>query len=75
VERMSSRLISSILKEELKRLKKKANMGYELKIKWIPRSNGILGEVKNDTIYVYADDIDDAVQLNIFMNEVFTSKI
>lgn len=46
--------------EKLKRLLK---MGYELKVVWQPSNNSSLsGEVKGETIYIYEEDLDKALE-------------
>ncbi|MEM3368493.1 MAG: hypothetical protein QW193_01180 [Nitrososphaerales archaeon] len=45
------------LENELERLKRILQMGYELKVRWIPNGNDKLsGEVKGDFIYIYDDN-------------------
>lgn len=48
---------SQRLESELERLKRFFGLGLELKVVWKPNSNGaLLGEVKNNLIYVYEED-------------------
>jgi len=51
------------LENELKRLKKRLKLGYELKVVWSPNNNGNLsGEVKGDVIYVYEEGEKEALK-------------
>lgn len=51
------------LQEELKILKQSLNIGYELKVIWLPENNlKLSGEVKGETIYIYEEDYDKAVE-------------
>jgi hypothetical protein len=51
------------LEDELNRLKRKANYGYELKVVWLPSYNSKLsGEVKNDIIYIYEPEECEAIK-------------
>ena len=51
------------LEDELNRLKRKANYGYELKVVWLPSYDSKLsGEVKNGTIYIYEPKEDEAIK-------------
>ncbi|MEM4650104.1 MAG: hypothetical protein QXP78_05515, partial [Candidatus Bathyarchaeia archaeon] len=52
------------LEFELNKLKKKLELGYELKVEWVPCDNGKLaGEVKNNIIYVYEENLDKALEV------------
>lgn len=52
-----------VLEEELERLKSKFNMGYELKVVWVPNGNERLyGEVKEEKIFIYDKDLDKALK-------------
>ncbi len=52
-----------ILEEELEKLKHKFNMGYELKVVWIPDGDRRLwGEVKGETIFVFDKDLNKALK-------------
>jgi len=54
--------VEVVLEEELKRLAHLMNLGFELKVRWLPgRSVDREGEVKGDTIYIYAEDLDIAI--------------
>ena len=54
--------LQDVLEEELERLKQKLRMGYELKVVWLPdNSSSLSGEVKGETIYVYEEDFDKAI--------------
>jgi len=51
------------LEGELERLKHLFETGYELKVVWTPKNNSKLsGEVKGETIYIYEEDYDKAVE-------------
>jgi hypothetical protein len=51
------------LEDELNRLKRKANYGYELKVVWLPNySSKLSGEVKNGTIHIYEPKEDEAIK-------------
>jgi hypothetical protein len=55
--------LQKTLEEELERLKRLLKVGYELKVVSIPNSNSNLsGEVKEETIYVYEEDYDKALE-------------
>jgi hypothetical protein len=55
--------LQSVLEEELERLKCLLKMNYELKVIWLPSNNSSLsGEVKGETIYVYEEDLDKALE-------------
>ena len=55
--------LQNALEEELERLKRLLKMGYELKVAWLPKSNtNLAGEVKGETIYVYEEDLDKALE-------------
>lgn len=50
------------LETELERLKKMLQLGYELRVSWLPSINaGASGEVKGDRIYVYDEDTEAAL--------------
>lgn len=57
------------LEEELKEAKSKTGMGFEVKVKWLPGEvklrNGqqLEEEVVEDTIFIYTEDPDRAVEL------------
>jgi hypothetical protein len=56
--------LQNVLEEELERLKRLLKMGYELKVVWSPDNNSNLsGEVKGETIYVYEEDLDKALEI------------
>jgi hypothetical protein len=51
------------LENELKRLKKRLKIGYELKVVWSPNNSGNLaGEVKGETIYIYDESEKEALK-------------
>jgi hypothetical protein len=51
------------LEGELERLKRLLGIGYELKVVWLPENNSKLsGEVKGETIYIYEEDYDKAIE-------------
>jgi len=51
------------LEEELERLKRILEMGYKLKVLWVPNgSSKLSGEVRGDSIYIYEEDEDIAVE-------------
>jgi len=53
--------IEHVLEEELGRLKRRFDMGYDLKVVWVPDGNGRLcGEVKEETIFIYEKDLNKA---------------
>jgi hypothetical protein len=55
--------LQNVLEEELERLKRLLKMGYELKVVWLPNNNlSLSGEVKGETIYVYEEDLDKALE-------------
>jgi hypothetical protein len=55
--------LQNILEEELERLKRLLKMGYELKVVWLPNNDSNLsGEVKGETIYVYEEDHEKALE-------------
>ena len=55
--------LEEVLEEELERLKQKLRMGYELKVVWLPNnSSNLFGEIKVETIYVYEEDFDKALE-------------
>jgi hypothetical protein len=58
-----SKSLEEKLELELERLKRLLKMGYELKVAWLPKSNtNLAGEVKGETIYVYEEDLDKALE-------------
>ncbi|MEM2914591.1 MAG: hypothetical protein QXH91_04235 [Candidatus Bathyarchaeia archaeon] len=60
--------IQKKLENELERLKRILQMGYELKVRWIPNgSDKLSGEVKGDFIYIY--DEDEEVAINTLKHE------
>jgi hypothetical protein len=55
--------LQTVLEEELERLKRKLQMGYELKVIWIPNgSEKLSGEVKGETIFIYEESEREAVE-------------
>jgi hypothetical protein len=51
------------LESELERLKQTLNLGYELRVKWVPNGNVKLsGEVRGDRIYIYDEDEAEALE-------------
>jgi hypothetical protein len=51
------------LEAELERLKRLLQLGYELKVLWLPNNHAnVAGEVKGDYIYVYDDDREAALE-------------
>jgi len=59
----AAKSLQEILEEELERLKRKFQMGYELKVVWIPNDNSsLLGEVRGDKIFIYERDEEKAVE-------------
>jgi len=51
------------LEKELERAKRKLGINDELKVKWIPNgSKKFHGEVKDQTIFVYDDNLESAVE-------------
>ncbi|MGB9760492.1 MAG: hypothetical protein ACP5IT_11285 [Thermoproteota archaeon] len=51
------------LEKELERLKSKTNFGFELHVVWLPNYDANLsGEVKGNTIYIYDDIEDNAIE-------------
>ena len=54
---LARRPIELRLKRTLEKLKKVAGLGHELKVRWVPNSGHVcLGEVKDNTIYIYEMD-------------------
>lgn len=52
-----------VLERELEGLKCKCNMGYGLKVVWVPSDNvGLCGEVKAETIFIYDKDLSKALK-------------
>jgi len=55
--------LQNILERELERLKHTLQMGYELKVVWIPGNDSKLaGEVKGDTIFIYEETEGEALE-------------
>jgi len=55
--------LQNILEEELEKLKRKLQMGYELKVVWLPDNNlSLAGEVKGETIFIYEEDFEKALE-------------
>jgi anaerobic ribonucleoside-triphosphate reductase len=55
--------LQTVLEAELERLKRKLQMGYELKVIWIPNgSDKLSGEVKGETIFIYEESERQAVE-------------
>jgi hypothetical protein len=55
--------LQTMLEEELERLKRKLQMGYELRVIWIPNgSEKLSGEVKGETIFIYEESEREAVE-------------
>ncbi|MEM1547166.1 MAG: hypothetical protein QXP91_12015 [Candidatus Methanomethylicia archaeon] len=55
--------MKNILSKELEKLRRKVNYGFELKVVFKPKSNtDVYGEVKDGVIYVYVDDINEAIK-------------
>ena len=55
--------IEHVLEEELGRLKRRFDMGYDLKVVWVPDGNGRLcGEVKEETVFIYEKDLSKALK-------------
>jgi len=50
------------LENELERLKRLLRMGYELKVVWLPNNSSLSGEVKGETIFIYEEDFDKALE-------------
>ena len=51
------------LEVELERLKKILQLGYELKVRWIPNNNSsVSGQVKGTYIFIYEKDIEVALE-------------
>jgi len=51
------------LSEELKKLQRLLNQGYELRVVWTPKQDSNLdGEVKGDTIYIYSSSFEGALK-------------
>jgi len=67
---LEGEIFSRKLFEELRRLQKLLNHGYDLKVKWLPKvkhmeENGkyrVCGEIIGKTIYVYDEDEEEAVK-------------
>jgi hypothetical protein len=72
------RNLQARLEEELDWLKKKAKLGYELRVIWLPGYNAKLsGEVKGSTVYIYDDTEDKAIETlrHEFMDYVISKVI
>ena len=55
--------LQNILERELERLKHTLQMGYELKVVWIPGNDSKLaGEVKGNEILIYDETEDEALE-------------
>lgn len=66
------------LQEELERLRAKLGFNHELRVIWRPDSgNGLSGEVKDDTIFVYEAELDKALQTlrHELIDHLITSRI
>jgi hypothetical protein len=51
------------LEEELEKLKQLLNMGFELKVVWLPNNSSELsGEVKGETIFIYEEEFEEALE-------------
>jgi hypothetical protein len=51
------------LKEALEKLKRTLNVGYDLRVKWIPDDGSKLsGEVRGDVIYIYEEEEGKAIE-------------
>ena len=58
-----TRNLQEILEEELERLKRRLQIGCELKVIWIPNDDSNLsGEVKGDKIFIYEQDKEKALE-------------
>ena len=58
-----TRNLQEILEEELEKLKHKLQIGYELKVIWIPDDNSNLsGEVRGNKIFIYERDEEKALE-------------
>jgi len=55
--------IEAKLQKKLERLKKKLNIGHELRVVWLPTpSSKLSGEVKDHVIYIYEPDENKAIE-------------
>jgi len=55
--------MQAVLEAELERLKRILQVGYELKVRWIPNGNKELsGEVKQETIFIYEEEEEKALE-------------
>jgi len=53
--------IQEILEDDLENLKRLFNLGYELKVVWLPGgSSHLSGEVKNERILIYEEKLEKA---------------
>jgi hypothetical protein len=65
----SKRPAEAKLADELDRLKRMVSMGYEVEVKWLPgtpmhrHGRRLAEEVKGDTILIYAEDEEEALEL------------
>jgi len=60
---LRAKSLQETLEEELERLKRKLQMGYELRVVWTPDENSSLsGEVKGDRIFIYERNEEKAVE-------------
>ena len=58
-----TRNLQEILEEELEKLKRKLQMGYELKVLWSPDDySNLSGEVRGDKIFIYERDENKALE-------------
>jgi len=56
--------VEAKLRKELEKLKRIVDMGYELKVVWMPNAKyDLSGEVKDNTIYIYEAEEDKALQV------------
>jgi len=59
---MTEKEIQVELEEELERLKHLLNMGFELKVSWVPDlSSKLSGEVRRGQIFIYDPSLDEAL--------------
>lgn len=66
------------LKDELERLGAKLGLNRELRVVWMPNAvDGLSGEVKGNTIYVYEAEVDKAFQAlrHELIDHLITSRI
>jgi len=70
--------VQATLERELEGLEAKLGLGLELKVVWAPDpSNHLSGEVKNGVVYVYEEDLEEAVRTlkHELIDYVLTSKL